>query len=327
MKVLVISGYGIKLSYRRGVLVVKGNGKSAKYSLSDVDRVVITTSGVSVTSKVIRALTTSGIELVIMDSKGFPVALLYHPYISRTVATRRGQYLAFNDGRGVEVIKVIATSKMLNQAGLLKRFSRSLGIELSEDISSIKDYVGKVLSLGGDDVVSIRREVINYEALVARVYWGAISNILPKELGFRGRDQGGNDVVNKALNYCYGILYSECWKALALAGLDPYAGFLHSDKSGKPVLVFDVVEVFRSAVVDYHLIKALIRGWVPKVEGGLLSHESRTELIKLINDGLSSKFKVGSNVKTLRAWITTFSNALAKYLRGEGIIKPLVFRW
>ncbi len=327
MRVLVISGYGIKLSYRKGVLVVKSNSKSAKYSLSDVDRVVVTTSGVSITSKVIRALTTSGIELVIMDSKGFPVALLYHPYVSRTVATRRGQYLAFNDGRGIEVVKVVATSKMLNQAGLLKRFSRLLGIELSEDISTIRDYVSKVLELSSNDLLSVRREVINYEALAARVYWGAIASILPRELEFNGRDQGGNDVVNKALNYCYGILYSECWKALALAGLDPYAGFLHSDRSGKPVLVFDVVEVFRSAVVDYHLIKALIKGWVPKIEGGLISHESRVELIKLINDGLNTKFKVGNNVKTLKSWITTFSNALAKYLRGEGIIKPLVFRW
>ena len=52
------------------------------------------------------------------------------------------------------------------------------------------------------------------------------------------------------LNYGYGILYSQVWSALALAGLEPFAGFLHVDRPGKPSLVLDFIEEFRQTAVD-----------------------------------------------------------------------------
>jgi len=328
MKSLIINGYGVKISYKKGVLVISKGKESSKYSLADIDKVVLVTSGISITTKAIRALIDSGIDLIIMDSKGMPTAMVHHPFISRTVETRRAQYKAFNDYKAVVVVKVIAVSKILNQAGLLKRLSRSVGTSnLRDDIKLIKSYADEVMSIDGDNVKEVRPEVMKLEAAAARIYWSAYAYLLPKDLGFNGRDQDGVDVVNKSLNYGYGILYSECWKATVLAGLDPYAGFLHSDRSGKPVLVFDIVEVFRAAAIDYPLLKAFRRGWRPNVDEGLLSSESRVELIKLVNESLSTRFKAGSQVKELRSWISTFTHILASYLKDRAILKPLVFRW
>ena len=39
-------------------------------------------------------------------------------------------------------------------------------------------------------------------------------------------------------------------RALVLAGLDPYAGFIHVDRPGKPSLALDLIEEFRQAAVD-----------------------------------------------------------------------------
>ncbi len=328
MRSLIIKGYGVKLSYRKGTLVVKNRDSSSTYSLTDADRIILMTSGISITTRAIRAMVDAGIELVVLDSRGFPAAILSHPYVTRTVDARRGQYEAFTDGRGVEVVKVIAVSKILNQAGAIKRASRAYGLRgLSEDIDVLKKYATEVLEVEGHDVRVVRREVMELEAAAARVYWGAYANLLSEDLGFEGRDQKGCDVVNKLLNYGYGILYPECWRAVALVGLDPYAGFLHTDRSGKPVLVFDVVEVFRSAAVDYPILKLLRSGWRAGTEGGLLTHESRVEVARTVLTALSSKFKAGSAVRELRSWITAFSAALASYLRGNSPIKPLVFRW
>ena len=53
-----------------------------------------------------------------------------------------------------------------------------------------------------------------------------------------GREtRGALDRFNSALNYGYGILYSQVEKAVTLAGLDAYGGFLHADRPGKPSLV------------------------------------------------------------------------------------------
>src|SRR5204862_398077 len=76
-----------------------------------------------------------------------------------------------------------------------------------------------------------------------------------------GREgRGATDPLNAALNYGYGILYAQVERALLLAGLDPYAGFLHADRPGKPSLVLDLIEEFRQAVVDRTLIGQVNRG-------------------------------------------------------------------
>jgi len=73
MRSLIIKGYGVKLSYRKGTLVVKNRDSSSTYSLADADRIILMTSGISITTRAIRAMVDAGIELVVLDSRGFPV--------------------------------------------------------------------------------------------------------------------------------------------------------------------------------------------------------------------------------------------------------------
>jgi hypothetical protein len=59
-------------------------------------------------------------------------------------------------------------------------------------------------------------------------------------------------------NYSYG----QVERAVLLDGLDPYAGFLHEDRPGKPSLVLDLIEEFRQLVVDRRTF-ALLNQRVP----------------------------------------------------------------
>ena len=45
--------------------------------------------------------------------------------------------------------------------------------------------------------------------------------------------------------------------SLHMTGLDPYAGFLHSDLYGRTSLVFDVMEEFRQQIVDRSILKII----------------------------------------------------------------------
>ena len=60
------------------------------------------------------------------------------------------------------------------------------------------------------------------------------------------------------------------------AGLNPMAGFLHSYQSGKPTLIYDLIEEFRSFVVDRGVFAMFNRG--ERLENGedfLLTSEAR----------------------------------------------------
>jgi len=108
-------------------------------------------------------------------------------------------------------------------------------------------------------------------------------------VGFPGRDRSSGDPFNSSLNYGYGILYSLAWRSLVLAGLDPYAGFLHVDRSGKPVLAFDYVEMFRVHVVDKPLLAEFRRGYRPRVSDGRLEPRDRRKIASLIVSTLSRR--------------------------------------
>ena len=55
------------------------------------------------------------------------------------------------------------------------------------------------------------------------------------------------------------MLYGEVLTGIAVAGLEPFAGFLHSDRSGKPSLALDLIEEFRQFTVDRLVLKLFMR--------------------------------------------------------------------
>jgi len=65
------------------------------------------------------------------------------------------------------------------------------------------------------------------------------------------------DRVNALLSFIYTMLVHDCVSALEGVGLDPQAGFLHSDRPGRPSLALDLMEEFRAFVAD-RLVLSLI---------------------------------------------------------------------
>ncbi|MBI4483225.1 MAG: CRISPR-associated endonuclease Cas1 [Acidobacteria bacterium] len=63
---------------------------------------------------------------------------------------------------------------------------------------------------------------------------------------------------------------SHVWGAVLNAGLEPFAGFLHVDRPGKPSLVLDLVEEFRQPVVDRVVLSHVNLGSAIRIENGML---------------------------------------------------------
>ncbi|MEM1644183.1 MAG: CRISPR-associated endonuclease Cas1 [Desulfurococcaceae archaeon] len=327
MKTIIVSGYGVRLRFRKGVLKIESGEECREIPLANIDQVVVATSGVWFSSKLIRKLIEYGVDIVILDSRGYPIGRVYPPYINKTVETRRHQYKAYGGEKALHIIKELAYSKIVNQAAVLRRYySYTKDQVLKDSCEQLHSLASSARNINAS-FEEAREALRLIEAEAARVYWASYSTLLPSDLKFPGRDHDSQDPVNMSLNYLYSILYGECWKALVLAGLDPYAGFMHVDRSGKTSLVYDFVEQFRF-IAELLLLAMLKHGWRPSISNGLLDYKSRVEMIKKINEFMdSTKAKyIDEAPQTIRQVIKRSAFALSSHLRGDGVFKGYIHR-
>ena len=58
------------------------------------------------------------------------------------------------------------------------------------------------------------------------------------------------DQVNAMMSFAYTLVTSMCASALELVGLDPYVGYMHTERPGRKALALDLTEEFRSVFAD-----------------------------------------------------------------------------
>lgn len=96
-------------------------------------------------------------------------------------------------------------------------------------------------------------EVLGIEGIAARDYFAAIPHLVTNSTDWRavGRNRRPpTDPVNCLLSFLYGMLRVAVHGALEQVGLDPYIGFLHGVRPGKPALALDLMEEFRPLLAD-----------------------------------------------------------------------------
>jgi CRISPR-associated protein Cas1 len=135
--------------------------------------------------------------------------------------------------------------------------------------------------------------------------------------------------VNALLNYGYGVLYSQVWGAVQNAGLEPFAGFLHTDRPGKPSLVLDLTEEFRAPVVDRTVIAALRLGELQPPGSGLsksLDADTRAMLVDRLLRRLESRERWKGADYQVRSIIQMQARQVASFL-SERIERYHAFRF
>lgn len=186
---------------------------------------------------------------------------------------------------------------------------------------------GKVADLEGIDarnVDEVRDTIMGIEGSASVTYWSAIAQVVPEEFGFLDRSgRYATDPVNALLNYGYGVLKGETWRAEHFAGLDPYGGFLHVDRPGKPSLVLDLMEEFRQQLVDKSVIKLISRrevGPTNFVKDGntcTMDDAARRTLLTELLGKLEEYTAYGDEKVRWCDLILNQARSMGKYLRGE----------
>ena len=335
---LIVEGKGTFLSKHQGRLrVMRDRQMVSEVPLIHLKQVIVVDSGVAISSDVVQVCSSEGIPIHFLDSRGVALASLYSAGLTGTVLTRRAQLLAYTTQAGVALAKAFIAGKLENQANLLRymaKYQKENDAALYQEMMLVaveaQDALAELAVLDAPVVEKIRDRLLSVEGRFAQRYWAVIARLLPSDLNWPGREtRGALDPFNAALNYGYGILYSQVERALTLAGLDPYGGFLHADRPGKPSLVLDLIEEFRQCIVDRTLI-ALVhkRVALEQDEEQRLTEVTRKKIAEKVLERLESSELYEKKRQALRLILQSQARHLALFVRGErSIYEPFIAGW
>jgi len=335
---LIVDEFGSFVGKKSERLSVTCQGeKRIEAPLMHLESVFITGKGISLSSDAVAACAEAGIPIHFLNAYGQPVGSFYSASLTATIQTRRAQLQAHGTEKGLLFAKAIATGKIRNQSNLLKYLSKNRREKQPEIYNEVRlladevlDHLAEVERCVGETVDACRGVLLSIEGRAAQKYWAGVKRLLLVEMEWPGRrTQGATDPFNAALNYGYGILYNEVERALVLAGLDPYAGFLHMDRPGKASLVFDLVEEFRQTVVDRTVIAIVNRNMPVELdERHALTEASRRSIAEKVLARLDGPEPYEGKRHALRSIIQMQARHLATFLRGErAVYEPFVASW
>jgi CRISPR-associated protein Cas1 len=344
---LIVEEYGSYITKHSERLVVSKKDETLiQAPLLHLEGVLIASSGVSISAEAVRECAERGIPIHFVSGSGNAYASLYSSGLTGTVQTRRAQLEALRDKRGLSAALAFIGGKINSQANLLKYTAKYRKEAAPACYDALREAAGQVLDqqieleefarrpeIASGEKVSVddwRFDLLSIEGRAAQKYWAAVRLALPDECEWPGRvGRGATDPLNAALNYGYGILYGQVERALVLAGLDPYAGFVHVDRPGKPSLTLDAIEEFRQAVVDRTIIGLFNKGTrVEQDDQKRLTPEARRMLAEKVLERLESAEPYEQKRLPLRAIIQSQARHLATFLRGErATYEPFVVSW
>lgn len=253
---LIINTFGTSLSRNNEAFQIIHKDGKQRVPAQGVTSIQIS-RGAQITSDAVLLAIENEIEVLFMDKSGSPIGRIWSSKYGSISNIRKGQ-LAFSFSKeAVGWIKKNIQQKIENQQALLLMMKAKNEItqnKVQKAIRRLEDYRIKVDGLEGENVSDIASSLRGWEGVASNIYFETLNLFIPEQYRFSKRSQHpAMDVVNALLNYGYGLLYARIEGILIKVGIDPYIGIFHRDDYNRPVLVYDIIELYR-IWVDYVVI-------------------------------------------------------------------------
>lgn len=249
--------------------------------LIDVSQVCVF-GGVQVSSQALAALFAREIPTCWFSYGGRFLGIA-NGLLARHVELRRRQVAIASHGF-LPIARRVVASKVRNSRTLLRRNRRR----------AVNEALGNLATLAAQaeraELVDVLRGL---EGAAARTYFGAFNAMLRDDLEiaapdiFTGRNRRPpRDPVNALLSYVYALLVKDLTVQAQAIGFDPYLGFYHRPRFGRPALALDIAEEFRPLIADSVVISLLnngeIRGrdFIRRGFGVSLTREGRQKVVR-----------------------------------------------
>lgn len=185
---------------------------------------------------------------------------------NRNVLLRREQFrFADDEDAALPFAQSFIVGKIYNCRWVLERTKRDHALRVnSERIAEQSEKLRQAL-LNARDCRSID-ELRGIEGLAAKDYFFTFDDLILRnkdDFFFQQRSRRPPlDRVNALMSFVYSILTSDCIAALQGVGLDPYVGFMHTDRPGRASLALDLVEEFRPTIADRFVLTLINTGTI-----------------------------------------------------------------
>lgn len=215
---------------------------------------VILSGNIGITGAALSLAATSSIDIFLL--KGRKILGIHSSEFSKDCLTRHKQHVLMEDEEWVmNTAKTIVRGKIVNEKHFIQRLARSNKIDrvFGKKVSGyLDDLLGKLLMQSSLD------NIRGIEGAAAEVYFSVFGlNFKPDWITFTNREKRPpKDAVNATLSYLYAILTNKISSLIRMHGLDGSVGSLHCLQYGRESLSCDLIEEFRTPLVD-HLVCSL----------------------------------------------------------------------
>lgn len=247
----------------------------------------------------------------------------------RNVEVRTAQYrMSFDEAACLRFARDLVAAKIVNQRTILRRNWRGA----PEERQAVLDHLRAARQRAGK--ADTTATLLGLEGDAAAAYFRAFAGLLkqpetgdelaPFRFDARNRRPPA-DPVNAMLSLAYAMLARHLTFALASVGLDPYRGFFHAPRYGRPALALDIMEPFRPVIADSVVLSAINTGevgpgdFVTGTTGTSLTQAGRRRFVAAFERRLSQEttHPVFGYQVSMRRMLLVQARLLSRFLLGE----------
>ena len=254
-EVLVVQTPGAQIGQRGDELLVSVKGEDVRKLPGQQVRAIYCYGAVQITAQAVSTCLELGIDVSYFSPAGRFLGMLGGLPASG-VDARRGQYRLFEmPGVRLQLAREVIRAKIHNQRVMLMRNG------------DVPDRVTSLMASFRDSTESARdlTALLGVEGSAAALYFEQFESMLKQrddwKFDWRGRNRRPpRDPVNALLSLGYSMLAKELTGVCYSVGLDPFLGFMHQPRYGRPALALDLMEEFRPLIADSVAISLINRG-------------------------------------------------------------------
>lgn len=255
---LYVQGQGHSVGLKGEVLEVRDRKEVvAKARLMQISQLSLF-GNVQLSAQALRELAARDVTIIHLSYGGWLSAVTTPPPHKNIELRRRQFQTAGDQNLCLYLARAFVSGKIRNSRTLLRRNARELTDNVIHRLAEWRHRAEKARSL---------EQLLGLEGSAARDYFGNFTRMLKVSdntcttFDFTSRNRRPpRDPVNALLSFLYSMLTKEMVVTLVGAGFDPYLGFFHQPRYGRPALALDLIEEFRPLIADSVVIGLINNG-------------------------------------------------------------------
>ena len=320
---LYVQGQGHSVGLKGEVLEIRNKKEIVNtVRLREISQVSLF-GAVQLSAQALRELAARDVTILHLSYGGWLAAVTTPPPHKNIELRRRQFQVAENQRLCLYLARAFVSGKIQNSRTLLRRNARELQDNVIHRLAEHRRKAERAEGLS---------QLLGMEGMAARDYFTNFARMLKTNgdaltrFDFETRNRRPpRDPVNALLSFLYSMLAKDMMVTLVRIGFDPYLGFYHQPRYGRPALALDLIEEFRPLIADSVAIGVINNGEVRPSDfiarGGsvALKADGRKRLLEAYERRLDTEVthpRFGYSVSYRRVFEIQ-ARLLARFLSGE----------